>query len=408
MKYCLIGKTLSHSYSAVLHGGYGLDYGLVEIAPDLLGNWVQQSGYDGYNVTIPYKRDIIPYLHALSPLAARLGAVNTVVNANGKLTGYNTDYVGFAEALHYHGLEVAGRHALVLGTGGASAVVQAVLEDLGAASVMVVSRTGNVNYDNCYNLANTQIIVNATPVGTYPHVEDTPLDVGRYPNLQWVYDLVYNPYRTRLVLDARAKGARAHNGLSMLVIQALAAEKIWLGKDYDRQEIQTCIRRLLGDTLNIALMGMPSAGKSTIGKALAEALGRAVLDTDAMITQAAGRTPGAIIREDGEAAFREIEAKTVAEACAKRGVVLSLGGGSILLDQNRHLLRGTALVVYIRRDLSALNATDRPTLAAAGAQELYARRNPIYQGMADLTIDNNGSIQDAVKQICIAYENLSY
>jgi len=404
MKFCLIGQTLSHSYSAILHRALGADYSLVEVAEGMLGDFAKNNIYDGYNVTIPYKSAIMPYLDALSPLADRLGAVNTVCRQEGRTVGYNTDYAGFLGALDYYRVDVKGRHALVLGTGGAGKMAATALADKGA-TVTVVSRSGKVNYDNVYDQKDVRLIVNATPVGTFPHIDQTPLDVSRFDGLQFVYDLVYNPYRTRLMLDAMAVGAEAQNGLAMLVIQALEARKLWTDASYAAGDVRRLVATLAKQTLNVALVGMPSAGKSTVGKLVASGLGRPFVDTDRRITERTGRTPRQIIEEDGEDAFREVEAAVVREVCAMRGVVIALGGGAILRAETRTLLKQTAMTALLLRDLSALSTEDRPTLQREGAEALYRRRAPLYRAVQDLTVSNQGTPQQCAQQIIDAYEN---
>lgn len=402
MKYCLIGRTLSHSYSERLHCAYCLDYTLREVPPADLERFVKTGGFDGFNVTIPYKKDVIPFLDELSPLARRLGAVNTVLRREGRTIGFNTDYAGFLGALSHYGLDPAGLRAAVLGTGGAGQMAAMALSDHGA-SVTPVSRTGAVNYANCGEY-DFDLIVNCTPVGTFPDPTPPLVDVSIFPHLRFVYDLVYNPYRTALTLSARARGIEAHGGLAMLVIQALAAREIWTGEAYGERDVKDCLSALQRDTVNLVLMGLPSSGKSTIGAALAREMGKELVDTDTLVTARTGRTPRDIILEDGEPAFREVEARAVADASSMRGVVIALGGGSVLLPANRDLLQKTGMIAYIRRDLSALTDTDRPTLQRAGAERLFAERDPIYRSIADLTVDNNGTVSDAVNTIRTAYE----
>lgn len=406
MKYCLIGKTLSHSYSAILHRARGLDYALEEVSEADLASFVKTAPYDGFNVTIPYKQAVIPYLDELSPLAARLGAVNTVVRVDGRTVGYNTDYAGFLGALSYYGYPPYGVHAAVLGTGGAGRMAAMALRDSGAI-VTVVSRHGEVDYINCYDRLMPHLIVNCTPVGTYPDDAPAPLDVSRFPTLELVYDLVYNPYRTRLVSEARRAGAQAHGGLAMLVMQALESERIWTGASYTPTDAKTCLRTLRNNTVNLVLMGMPSSGKTTLGRAVAEALAKPFVDVDDLITAKTGRTPKEIITSDGEPAFRSIEAQAVREVCALRGVVVALGGGSVLLSANRDLIHRTSFVVYVNRDLASLSDEDRPTLRQAGAAALYAERAPIYRALADATILNDGAVSSAVNAILTAYETIS-
>ena len=397
MKLALLGRKLGHSYSAVLHRGLGGTYDLVEVEPECLSDYVARCTLDGFNVTVPYKRQIVPYLAALSPLAARLGAVNTVKRQADGWHGYNTDYEGLRGALAMDGVALRGQNALVLGTGGASQVAQAVLAD-GGANVTVVSRQGPIDYDNCYRLQQTQIVVNATPVGTYPDT-NAPLDLARFAQLQYVFDLVYNPYRTALLLQAQSLGVAHRNGLAMLVIQALAARRIWLGTAYTQADVATCMARLQQQTRNIALVGMPSCGKSTLGRLLAKALGMPWLDTDAMIADNTGSSPAAIIEKQGEPAFRAIERQQVEAACARRGVVISLGGGAVLHPDNRLRLRQTAFVVWVRRNLADLNADNRPTLQALGAAEMYRIRQPLYAKTADFVVDNNNAVDDTLGAI---------
>lgn len=405
MKYCLIGKTLSHSYSRTLHRSYGLDYDLVEVAEADLPLWLRRDDHDGFNVTIPYKEAVIPYLDGLDPSARRCGAVNTVRRKGDKLWGYNTDYEGLVGAYAHYGVQVKGRNVLILGTGGAAKMAAVAMRDLGAASVQTVSRRGPVDYTNCYEQADTHILINATPVGTYPNVDASPVDVRRWPRLQFVYDLVYNPYRTALVDAAKACGVPAQNGLAMLVIQALAARRIWEGTPYTPADIEACMGRLRSATLNIALVGMPSSGKSTVGRALAEATGKPYLDTDLWLTERHGRTPRQIITEDGEDAFRTLEEEAVSAVSRARGAILATGGGAVLRENNRSLLHHTAMVVYLVRELSLLSDEGRPTLQQAGAATMFARRDPIYRAMADVVVDNDGTVQSAVQRILQAYEH---
>lgn len=387
MRFALLGERLAHSYSALLHQSYGLDYQLHEVPKEELADFAAHCPYDGYNVTVPYKQAIIPLLDGLDDRARKLGAVNTVKIQDGRRIGYNTDYDGFLGALYYFGVDVRGKNALVLGSGGASAVVQAVLKDLGA-TVCVVSRKGPVNYQNCDGYR-ADILVNATPVGTHPNLDDAPIDLQRLVGLQFVYDLVYNPKCTALVYQARRLGIPAANGLTMLVIQALAARELWLGIPYTQEDMERCLVTVQQQTDNIALIGMPSSGKSTIGQRLADRLNRPFVDTDKMIEQKTRQTCEAIICTQGEAAFRAIEEEVVREACCLRGIVLALGGGSILSEASRRRLKQTATVVWLQRDLVSLQSTGRPTLQAQGAQAMYQARRPLYESTADYVVAND-------------------
>ena len=276
------------------------------------------------------------------------------------------------------------------------------LRDLGA-KVYVVSRSGQINYDNCYDLR-PDIIVNATPVGMYPDLDACPIRLERFGKVDFVFDLVYNPYRTRLILDAIDLGIPCANGLRMLVVQALAARRIWTGEQYDDQTVQRGVSLLEGKTRNLALVGMPSVGKTTVGSGVARQLGIPFADTDMLITQRTGRTPSQIILEDGESAFRTIEAEVVAQSCLSHGCVLALGGGCILSPDSRRYLRQTATVVWLKRDLDCLTDLDRPTLQAQGAKAMYAIRQPLYREVADYTVEST-SVQDAIDQVLYLWQN---
>ena len=405
MKYCLIGKKLSHSYSQVLHESYGLDYSLVELAPENLCDFVFNGGYDGFNVTIPYKKDIMRYLDGVSDLAERIGAVNTVVRRDGKLYGDNTDYQGFVDTLKFAGVEVKGKNVLLAGSGGASSMARVALSDMGAKSVTIVSRSGETNYSNCYELKDTQIVVNATPVGTFPEIAAAPLDIAKFKKLEFVFDLIYNPIKTALLEKADSLRIANSNGLMMLVVQALAARKIWTGEDYSFEDVKKLLSVLKSKTINIALVGMPSSGKSTIGKIVAKKLGKEFFDTDEEIFRKTGRTPEQIILSDGEKAFREIEQEVVLSVCKNRGAVIATGGGAVLKEINRKFLKATAFTVFIKRDPALLDDTSRPTLKSAGAKKLYEMRAPIYKAVSDFCVSNDASPERAAEEIIKAYEN---
>lgn len=408
MKFCLIGKKLSHSYSETLHRSYGLDYKLFEVAPDELEDFATNCEYDGYNVTIPYKKEIMRYLDSVSPLAERVGAVNTVVNRNGKKCGYNTDYHGFLGALRYAGVSVKDKNVLVLGSGGASNVALVALKDAGAKTITVVSRSGEINYENCYELSDTEIIVNATPVGTFPEIEAAPIDIAKFKKLDFLFDLIYNPIKTALIKKAERLGIGRLNGLCMLVIQALKAREIWLGTPFDDADVEKCLKALKEKTVNIALCGMPSSGKSTVGRLISEKLKKEFYDTDEVIYEMTGRTPEQIILNDGEKAFRDVEEKAVASVCAKRGVVIALGGGAVLRERNRSFLDSTAFTVWLKRDLKLLDDTDRPTLKGAGAENLYKMRASVYDEVSDFSVSNDNLAEDTAKEIIKAYEDIGY
>lgn len=408
MKYCLIGKNLSYSYSKLLHERFGFDYSLEALKEEELEGFVKGCPFDGFNITIPYKKQIIPFLDEVSKAAREIGAVNTVAVRNGKKCGYNTDYAGFLKTFERYHVGINGKNALVLGSGGASSVAVKALEDRGAKSVTVVSRSGEIDYENCYDLVDTNIIVNATPVGTNPDLDGSIIDLKRFPKLEFVFDLVYNPCKTKLLLQAEESGVKYSNGLCMLVGQALEAEKIWTGKDYSDADLKNGISFLKRMTTNIALIGMPSSGKSTIGKVLAKRLGKELYDTDKIVLKNTGKTAEEIINERGEKAFRDEEEIAVKEALLHGGAIVALGGGAVLREKSRQYLKQTAFTVYVKRPLELLSSKGRPLSQERGVEALYNERAHIYEGAGDFTVMNDKTVGRAAQEIIEAYENFSY
>jgi len=314
-KLGLIGEKLGHSFSPAIHAKLGTpDYALFELKSEELGPFLKAGNFDGLNVTIPYKKAVIPFCDELTDQAKRIGSVNTIVRrADGTLLGHNTDYDGFLYMIHRAGVEVKGKKCLILGTGGASLTVNTVLQDLEAGEIVFISRTGENHYGNLERHADAQIIVNSTPVGMWPNTGKAPLDVSRFPKLEGVFDLIYNPARTQILLDAERMGAAAVNGLGMLVAQAKAASERFRDIAIPDGEVDRITAEMEGDSKNILLVGMPGCGKSTIGRKLAEKLGRPLVDTDALIVERAGCSIPEIFARDGEAAFRDLEAQVVAD-----------------------------------------------------------------------------------------------
>ena len=306
MKFCLIGEKLSHSYSKEIHNLCGLDYSLKEIVRCGVGDFVSNSNYQGFNVTIPYKKDVLPFLDGVSNEVKEIGAVNTVAVKNGKRLGYNTDVNGILYTLKRKGVSLNGKNVLVLGTGGASKAVQYAIK-IENANYFLVSRSGEVNYENCYNLKGVKVIINATPVGMFPNCQDCPIDLERFDGLEFVFDLIYNPQKTMLIKKAEELNIPCCNGLAMLVEQALSAQDIWLNKTHSHELTEEIISKLSEDKLSVALTGMPGCGKTTLGKLVAQNLGKEFIDLDVEITNYAKKTPSKIINELGEKEFRKIE-----------------------------------------------------------------------------------------------------
>ncbi len=425
-KYYLLGEKLSHSYSAVIHSFFGLDYSLRELPPEKLGEFVKSRKFDGLNVTIPYKKSIVHLLDEVDGIAEKTGAVNTVLNKNGKLVGYNTDYYGMKYALEAAKITLKGKNVLILGSGGAGIVAEKLAIDEGAASVEIVSRKGKLNYENIYDREKTQVIINATPVGTFPFADGAACDVSRFKNLEGAFDCVYNPFRSKFVLDAEKIGARACGGLTMLVAQAVYSEKIWgettggiANKTADGTAEKTAditadgsaetadcenkIRAVLGEVLkretNISLVGMPGAGKTTVGRILAGKLGMGFCDTDEEIEKIAGESPEKIIEKYGEERFREIETEIAESVSSLRGVVIATGGGTILREKNVEKLRSCGVVIWLGRDLNLLAQNNRPLSKNMPISRLFKQREEYYVAASDKKIENDEAAEKTAEKI---------
>ena len=399
MKCGLLGRTLGHSYSPQIHAMLGsYSYELFEKEPEQLEDFLKSGDFTAINVTVPYKKTVIPYLDELSPVAKKLGAVNTIVRRNGKLLGHNTDYFGFSMMVKESGFDPCGKKVLVLGSGGASSTAVTVLEELGA-NVIVISRSGENHYGNLNIHCDAAAIVNATPVGMYPKVCISPVDLHMFPQLEAVLDVIYNPARTKLLLDAEMRSIPAVNGLLMLVAQAKEAAE-WFSEDTINDAVISRIyHSLKGSMENIILIGMPGCGKSTIGHLLARKTGRKFVDADEALEQSAGCTIPEIFSSRGENAFRELETQTLAELGKQSGLIIATGGGCVTKDYNYPLLHQNGIIFWIQRDLSQLPIEGRPLSQANRLADMYQVRKPLYETFADHTIDNDGSLETAVQSI---------
>ncbi|MBR0354680.1 MAG: chorismate mutase [Oscillospiraceae bacterium] len=406
----LIGKPLGHSYSPAIHrrlGAYA--YRLIELEAEELGAFLQAGDFDGLNVTIPYKKAVIPFCARLSDTTKRIGSVNTIVRApDGSLSGYNTDYDGFLRLFRRSGRSAAGKKALVLGSGGASATVQAALRDLGAAEVVVISRTGENNYVNLYERhADASILVNATPVGMAPHNGTCLVELKRFPALEAVFDLIYNPAKTALLLQAERLGLPAYNGLPMLAAQAAASSALFTGEAADEATVDRITEDLERQMKNILLIGMPGSGKTTLGAALARQLGRPFFDSDGELERRAGRDIPTIFREEGEEGFRRREHELLVELTRRSGAVIAVGGGAVTRAENLDLLRQNSRVVWLRRPLSALSTEGRPLSQSRSIEDLWREREALYRAAADRTADNTGTPEEGVQSIMEALNDES-
>lgn len=400
MKCGLLGGKLGHSYSPQIHSHLGdYSYVLFEKQPQELEDFLKNGDFTGLNVTIPYKKAVIPYCAELSPRAQELGAVNTIVRrSDGTLIGHNSDFFGFETMLRSSGLDVAGRKVLVLGSGGASNTAVAVLREQGA-DVVVISRGGENHYGNLQLHSDAAVIVNATPVGMYPNVDQSPVGLAAFPALEGVLDLIYNPARTKLLLDAENRGIVACNGLEMLVAQAKESAEWFTGKAISDDFVTAIHRELKNQMENIILVGMPGSGKSTVGKRLAEMTGKTFVDADAYLVEKAGRSIPDIFADTGEAGFRTLETEVLAELGKQSGLILATGGGCVTQARNLPLLHQNGTMFWLQRDISILPVDGRPLSQTTKLEEMYAIRKPMYERFADYTIDNNSDPASAAQTI---------
>lgn len=405
MKCGLLGAKLGHSYSPQIHSHLGdYSYVLLEKNAEELADFIKNSGFSGFNVTIPYKSTVIACCDELSPVAKRLGAVNTIVRrSDGKIIGHNTDYFGFDTMLSQSGLLVDGKKVLVLGSGGASKTAVAVLQDHGA-QVVTVSRSGENNYSNLHLHADASVIVNTTPVGMYPETGVSPVSLDTFLQLEGVLDVIYNPAKTQLLLDAEKRGLVAMNGLLMLVAQAKESAEWFTGKPIANEKIHEIYTLLQQQMENIVLIGMPGSGKSTVGRMVAEHLGKEFIDADALIAEKAGYTIPEIFARQGEAGFRAIETEVLAEVGKLSGKVIATGGGCVTKSENYPLLHQNGTLFWIKRDISTLPTDGRPLSQSTALEEMYRIRKPLYHQFSDHCVDNNGAPADAVKTILKLWE----
>ena len=407
MQCGLLGRKLGHSYSPQIHNLLGdYSYVLFEKEPEELENFLKNGDFSGLNVTIPYKKEVIPYLSELSPTAMKMGCVNTVLRrSDGTLYGHNTDYFGFTSLVRHAGLSVAGKKVLVLGSGGASNTAVAALKDLGASPV-VISRSGENNYGNLHLHRDAAAIVNATPVGMYPNTGVSPIDLALFPHLEGVLDVIYNPARTQLLLDAEKLGIPWENGLWMLVAQAKEAAEVFTGGKISDEVIEKIYRKLSHQMKNIVLIGMPGCGKTTIGTLLAEKMGRTLADADEKIISLAGKSIPEIFAQDGEPTFRDWETKALTELGKQSGLVIATGGGCVTQKCNYPLLHQNGYLVWLERDCRVLPTDGRPLSQANDLGKMYAVRKPLYEAFADIRVENTGTPEETAQKILDALEEL--
>lgn len=402
MNYGLIGAQLGHSFSKVIHEQLAkYTYELHPLQPEMLPAFMEERAFTAINVTIPYKQAVIPYC-TLDDKATKIGAVNTIVNRDGVLYATNTDYDGFRYTLHKHKIAVFGKKVVILGDGGAAQAIKAVLQDEGASTLISVRRHPSATtytYEEAVAQHNdATILINTSPSGMYPNLEDTPGNLDDFPACEAVVDIIYNPLRTSLCLQAKAKKIPYAGGLEMLVAQAKYAVEFFLGTTIDDQQIDALYRTIFQEKSNIVLIGMPSCGKSTLGKALAHHLGKTFVDLDTCVEQNTNRTIRDIILQDGEHAFRALETQAVKDVSSQNNLVIATGGGVVKKERNRTLLQMNGIVLYIQRDLDALLVDDARPLSSSkkAIQTLYEERKSLYESMSDAIIENNAAMEDAL------------
>lgn len=399
--YGLLGRKLGHSWSPPIHAALGCpDYRLIEREPEDLAEFLSRPDLGGINVTIPYKRDVMPYCDVIDDMARTIGSVNTLVRRpDGRLYAWNTDAAGFRWMAERAGISMKARKVVILGSGGASLTAQAVSRSLGAKEVVVISRGGENNYENLSRHADADIVVNTTPVGMYPAVGEQPVDLTAFPHCCGVLDVVYNPRRTALLLQAEALGIPCSDGLPMLVAQAKAAEEHFFGKPIPDSENERILAMLRREMTNVVLIGMPGCGKSTLGQALAELTGREAIDIDQRIVDRAGCSIPDIFAKQGEAAFRALEREITAEAGKLSGKIILTGGGVVKDRRNYAPLHQNGRIYHLIRDLGQLPTEGRPVSQSTDLSVLWAEREPLYTAFRDAVIDNNGPVEETASKI---------
>lgn len=388
-KFGLLGKTLSHSFSPEIHAKLAAyPYNLCEVEENALEAFIRSGEYQGFNVTIPYKKTVMAFCDEISPEAQKIGSINTLLLKGNTLCGYNTDYFGFLYMVKKSGIKIKGKKCLIFGNGGVSLTVKTALEDLGAREIVVISRSGENNYQNLEKHADAEVLVNTTPLGMYPKNGESPVELSRFPSCIGVLDLIYNPFKTKLVLDAERRNIPALGGLYMLVAQAKKAAEIFTGEAISDEKMDEIFEKIKCEKLNLLFIGMPGAGKSYLGKRAAEKFHRPFVDTDKCIEEKAGMPIPKIFETFGEEYFRTLETEVLKEVCKASGTVISTGGGVVTRGENFDLLRQNSTVIWVKRALNSLPINDRPLSKAKSLETLYEERKAAYALLSDYTVEN--------------------
>lgn len=412
MEYGLIGEKLGHSFSKDIHNLIGdYNYILKEIAKEDLNDFMTKKDFKAINVTIPYKQDVIPYLDYIDPNAKAIGAVNTIVNKDGKLFGYNTDFIGLKRLIEFTGLDLKNKKVLILGTGGTSKTAKAVAQSLNAKTILKVSRSKKddvIDYEEAKSLHNdADIIINTTPSGMFPNTSDCPIDLTPFSKLQGLVDVIYNPLKTNLVLNAKQLGLKANGGLLMLVLQAIAAAEFFFEKPIAHNKVLSIFNTILSQKQNYVLIGMPGCGKTTIGELLAQKTGKEFIDSDVVLEAKAQKTCKQIIEENGIDYFRDLESSVIKELSEKQNIIISTGGGAVLREENVQNLKHNGIVIFLDRDIKNIKPTESRPLSNSQEKlkELYDERYPVYTKACDFKINNNRKAKDGLNKIL---KNLNY
>lgn len=408
MQYGLIGEHLGHSFSKEIHNRIGdYKYDLKEIAPADLEEFIVSREYKGINVTIPYKQDVIPLLDHVAEAALSIGAVNTIVNRDGVLTGFNTDYLGMKAMIEYNHIEFTGKKVLILGTGGTSKTAAAVAKHLGASEIIKVSRSGKgeaITYEEAYEYHNdAQCIINTTPAGMYPNIDNVPIEIDKFNSLTGVVDAIYNPLNTKLVRDAKLKGIKATGGLFMLVAQAVKAAELFFDTVYPDEMMESIFRCMESKKGNIVLVGMPGSGKSSVGHIISDRLNIPFVDTDALIVDKAGMEITEIFAKYGEGYFRDLESEVIKSLASDTGILISTGGGAVLRDENVYELKANGRLFLLDRPMENIQPTDDRPLAdnVEKLAKLYKERKPVYEACCDEKIDASKELTEVAEEILI-------
>lgn len=414
MRYGLIGEKLGHSFSKDIHeriADYTFD--LIPLSKEEFKTFMEKKEFTALNVTIPYKKDVIPYLDEMNEHAKAIGAVNTIVNRDGKLKGYNTDFTGFLYMVKKHNVHMEGKKVLIIGNGGASAAIQAVVQHESAGSMVIVDvvpGNGAISYDEMFSShLDAEIIINTSPIGMYPRIGNAPIDISMFHKCEAVLDVIYNPILTRLCFEAQEMDIKRVNGLEMLIAQAKQSVEFFLDKSIDDQIIDDIYQDMLRERCNIVLIGMPSAGKTTIGKMLENRMQKEFIDLDDIIIEKAGKSIPEIFEESGEAGFRAIETEAAIEVSKLNNKIIATGGGTIKHKVNMDYLRQNGITIFIDRDVDKLISSDpnRPLSKSTDALEkMHAERLPLYQKYAAYVAVNNSDIESTVTEIEEAYRSI--